>query len=61
VKTLDDDARSANTISAVGFVVGGIGVAAGVTLLLTTSKHAQTQAFTAPYLAPGGAGVRGRF
>jgi len=61
VGTLLDDARSANTISLVGFIVGGVGVAGGVTLLLTTSKSAPAQtAHVAPYLGLGAAGVRGR-
>jgi hypothetical protein len=64
VSALDDDARSANTISLVGFIAGGVGVAAGVTLLLVTSKHgkpAATAQHITPWLGLGSAGVSGRF
>jgi hypothetical protein len=62
VGSMQDDVRSANTISLAGFIVGGVGVAAGVTLLLTTSKKsAPAQASVETYLGVGSAGVRGRF
>ncbi len=37
VKSLDSDASSAGTLSTVGFVVGGVGVATGVVLLVLDS------------------------
>jgi len=60
--SLADDARSARTIATVGFVVGGLGVAGGVTLLILTNKH-QPAAATAfePFIGLGSAGMRGRF
>ncbi|HVU05716.1 MAG TPA: hypothetical protein VHE30_28400 [Polyangiaceae bacterium] len=56
-----DDVRTDKTISLVGFIAGGIGVAAGVTLLLVTPKKAPAQASVETYLGLGAAGVRGRF
>ncbi len=58
----DSDADSARTIAIVGLVAGGVGVAAGVTmLLLAPSKQAPKTAFIAPYFTADGAGVWGRF
>jgi hypothetical protein len=60
---LGDEAASAKTLSIVGFVVGGVGVAAGVTLFVISGKKegsGQATAF-APYVGPGTAGVRGTF
>jgi hypothetical protein len=62
--SLDDEARSAKTISLVGFIAGGVGVATGVTLLLVTSKHEKAAASTprvTPWVGLGSAGVSGRF
>lgn len=63
--SLDDDARSAKTISLVGFIAGGVGVATGVTLLLVTGKHEKAAAALTPRVTPwlglGSAGVSGRF
>ena len=43
ITSLDDDASSAGTLSTVGFVVGGVGVATGVVLLvLDSSGHHET-------------------
>jgi hypothetical protein len=61
---LDDEARTAKTISIVGFVVGGLGVATGVTLLVLAPKHEGGAALgprVAPWVGLGSAGVRGRF
>jgi hypothetical protein len=41
--------------------VGGVGVAAGVTLLLLSSGGSEESAGVHPYLGLGAAGVRGRF
>jgi hypothetical protein len=59
---LDDQARSAKTIGIVGYVVGGVGVATGVTLfVLSNKKGEQNSAFVAPYVGVGALGVRGAF
>jgi hypothetical protein len=47
------------TISTVGFLVGGLGGAAGVGLLITAPEDGATQ--VGWYLAPGGTVLRGRF
>ena len=47
-------------ISTAGFVVGGIGAAAGVTLLLWTPKR-ESEASMALWLGPSSAGVKGAF
>jgi hypothetical protein len=61
--SLDDDARSARTISIVGFVLGGVGVATGATLLVMGLSHkkAATTATVSPWVGLGSAGVSGRF
>jgi tetratricopeptide (TPR) repeat protein len=62
VADLDDKARSAKTIGIVGYVVGGVGVAAGVTLfVLSNDKAERKSAFVAPYVGLGAVGVRGAF
>jgi hypothetical protein len=60
--SLYDDARSARTIAIVGFVVGGVGVAAGTTLLvLGLQKPKATAARVIPWVGLGSAGLSGRF
>jgi len=60
--TLDDQARSAKTIGIVGYVVGGLGVAAGVTLfVLSSNKEEPKSAFVAPYVGLGAVGLQGAF
>jgi hypothetical protein len=58
------------TVSTIGFIVGGVGLAAGAVLILTAPKaHGDVQVgkgqFLAPtispYVGPGSAGVIGRF
>jgi hypothetical protein len=69
VNQLDDDAKSARTLSAVGFVAGGVGVAAGVTLLVLSGKSSGAEQQTSRHLKPGvrpwigyrSAGIEGRF
>src|SRR4051812_40136232 len=62
VANLDDKARSAKTIGIVGYVVGGLGVATGVTLFILSSKKDEPKsAFVAPYVGLGALGVRGAF
>lgn len=62
-KSASDDAKSAKTLSLVGFIVGGVGVATGVTLfVLSTGKKEQpATAKVEPYLGFGALGVRGSF
>jgi hypothetical protein len=63
IQSMYDDADSAQTIGIVGFVVGGLGVATGVTLLVLSSgsnDSAKTPAIV-PYAGLGTAGVFGRF
>jgi hypothetical protein len=64
-----DAFRSLRTVSTIGYVVGGVGIAAGVTLLLTAPEskpaaeaHAalDTPRWT-PYVGLGSAGVAGTF
>lgn len=63
VASLDDAARSAKTLSIVGFALGGAGVATGVTLLvLSTHKSEAPQgASVQPWFGLGSAGLRGSF
>jgi hypothetical protein len=62
VNSLDDGARSAKTLATVGFVAGGVGVAAGVTLLMLSPGKKQAASTAAePWIGLGSAGVRGRF
>ena len=67
-----DSYKSMGTLSTVGFVVAGVGAAAGAVLLLTGGSSKQTGASTGghyatvkpsvvPYLGVGGGGVVGRF
>ncbi|MFZ5890206.1 MAG: tetratricopeptide repeat protein [Myxococcota bacterium] len=64
---LDDQATSASTIGVAGLVVGGVGVAAGVTLLVLSSNkssaaasHTQT-AKIVPIVSPNYIGLSGTF
>jgi len=60
--SLDDEARTARTISIVGFVVGGVGVATGATLLVLGLGHKEPAAASIePFVGLGSAGVNGRF
>jgi hypothetical protein len=62
VADLDDKARSAKTLGIVGYVVGGLGVATGVTLFILSNKKSESDsAFVAPYAGLGAVGVRGAF
>ena len=62
-KNASDDADSAKTLSLVGFIVGGVGVATGVTLFVLSSgkKEQPAAAKVEPYLGVGALGVRGSF
>ncbi len=58
-----DSYRSVGTISTVGFIVGGVGLAAGAVLLLTAPKstESKTGKFIMPFVGPGSVGAIGRF
>ncbi|HSY24637.1 MAG TPA: hypothetical protein VK841_21070 [Polyangiaceae bacterium] len=59
-----DSYHTLGIVSTVGFVVAGVGAAAGVTLWVAmpkTSAHASTSAWIAPYVAPTGVGAVGQF
>jgi hypothetical protein len=62
VDDLDDQARSAKTLGIVGYVVGGLGIATGVTLFVLSNKKEDSKAaFVAPYVGFGAVGMRGAF
>jgi hypothetical protein len=66
VDGLDDEARKAQTMSIIGFAVGGVGVAAGVTMLVLSGKKSEpaTTARSAtlrPWIGPTSVGVGGTF
>jgi hypothetical protein len=63
IEGIDDEATSASTLGAVGLIVGGVGVAAGVTLLvmdLNRSEKAKAPAVQ-PWVGLNSAGVMGTF
>ena len=57
---IDDDGFY-KTLSVVGFIVGGVGVAAGATFLLIPGAEAEQPAQLEAFVAPGGGGLRGAF
>jgi hypothetical protein len=65
IDDLDDEAKSAQTLSAVGFAVGGVGLATGAVLFLVSGKKRQSAAEAAPrvrgWVGIGSAGVSGQF
>ncbi len=59
-----DKANELASISTVGFVVGGVGVAAGVLLLAVRKKapaNSSTGALVVPWVSPGMVGLAGKF
>ena len=60
----DNDANSAEKVGTVGFIVGGVGIGAGVALLVMSMKkdsgHAEQRSLT-PWVGLNSAGVSGRF
>jgi len=59
---LGKEADSAKTISLVGFIVGGVGVAAGATLfVLSPGKKQQQGLVVSPFVGVGSAGLKGSF
>jgi hypothetical protein len=62
VDDLDDQARSAKTLAIVGFAVGGVGLATGVTLFVLSSGGSKENAASVePYVGFGVAGLKGKF
>lgn len=64
VDKLDSDAKGATTFSAVGYGVGGVGIAAGVVMLLMSGKSEPSAAARPtlyPWVGATSAGVAGRF
>jgi hypothetical protein len=52
--------RTLRTVSTVGYIVGGVGLAAGVTLIVL-APHGERAASTAVWLGPASVGVRSAF
>jgi hypothetical protein len=66
VEGLDDDARKAQTLATIGFIAGGVGIAAGVTFFVLSAKKQDQGALRQgptvhPWLGLGAAGVSGTF
>jgi hypothetical protein len=62
INSLDDDADGAGTMAAVSFIVGGVGIATGVTLLfLSSGASSASKRAIQPWVGLGSAGVLGRF
>jgi hypothetical protein len=61
IQDLDDSANGASTGAIVGFVLGGVGVAAGTTLFFLSADKGAEQAGVRPWVGIGSAGVAGRF
>ena len=61
-ESLGNDASTAKTLSIVGFAVGGVGLAAGVTLfVLSNKKQGAAAARVEPYVGVSHLGLRGAF
>jgi len=60
---LGKDGDSAKTISIIGFVAGGVGLAAGTTLFILSGKKESESAHASvhPWIGLGSAGLSGRF
>jgi len=69
IDSLDKDADSASRLGVIGFVVGGLGIGAGVTLFVLSNKKSGSTAkqnkpagpSISPWIGVGSAGVTGRF
>jgi hypothetical protein len=58
---LGKDGDSAKTLSLVGFIAGGVGIAAGAALFVLGSKTEPTQAGVQAYVGLGSLGLAGKF
>jgi len=56
-----DSYTSLGTISTVGFIVGGVGIAAGAVFLFMPKKETGKAASVLPYVGPDGFGAVGKF
>lgn len=63
IRTLDDDAASAGTLSVIGFAVGAAGIGTGLVLLLTggEDKTATHERRVTPFVSIGRVGLSGIF
>jgi hypothetical protein len=64
VESLDADAKSASTLSIIGYGVGGAGIAAGVVMLVLSSKSESSSTARPtvyPWVGANSAGLAGRF
>jgi hypothetical protein len=63
IDKLDEDAKSAKTtLAVVGYAVGGVGLAAGITLLVLAPKSQSTAARrVTPWVGYNSVGVQGSF
>jgi hypothetical protein len=63
ISALDDDAGSARTLAIIGYAVGGLGVAAGVTLLLLDGpdRSSASKSRVVPWVGYQSVGVTGTF
>jgi hypothetical protein len=61
VTALEDDRDSASTLSTVGFILGGVGIATGVTLLVLHGTSGSKETAVTPWIGPRSLGVSGRF
>ena len=52
IKTADKDANTQNAIGVTSLIVGGVGIATGVTLLILSSGSHSEQASTKPHVTP---------
>jgi len=59
-KSKVDNYNLMRTLSTAGLIVGGVGAAVGVTLLLWTPKH-ETDSRAALWLGPGSLALKGTF
>ena len=63
-ETFGKDGDSAKTLSMVGFIAGGVGLAAGATLFILSNKKTETpaaQARVTPWIGLGSVGLTGSF
>ena len=62
INALDSDGDSAKTIATIGFIVGGVGIASGITLfILSSNKSSASGPRVQPWVGLGSAGVSGSF